>query len=399
MTRLYESADLFIIRKNSAKTKDAYKRALLYFGHMKFGENTEKEVFKNLNTYIKKANLQTAIDDIYLFKEYLAGKKLAIRSIRLNLSAIQSWFANNNLPIPKNKSREIRGNVKPITDDKAYTTESAKQVFDEMKSPMSRCLFLFLLSTGCRIGEALQVRLSDVNWESNPVIVNIDETTTKTGEGRQVFLTSEAAKYIKKVWLTPTNERGIIQSNRDRYLNSAMNKPRGLINMGIAHERPPMKDDNRLWPFCRSTAYNSLITANLRAGFDEKTKTGTWKLHPHSTRKFFRTAFGMAAGPDAAETLLGHSPGLASSYRKLEMAELIELWKKHEISLHINISPEARMALQTKDLNSAAIAELREENKKLKEELTKISRLFADVYEESEGIPHNHAMIRKSIKT
>jgi len=288
----------------------------------------------------------------------------------------------------ENKSREIRGNVKPITDDKAYTTESAKQTFDEMKSPMSRCFFLFLLSTGCRIGEALQVKLSDVNWDNSPVTVNLDETTTKSGVGRQVFLTSEAAKYIKKLWLTPTNERGMMKSNRDRYLHSAENKPRGLVKAGIAHERPASKDDNRLWPFCRSTARNFLTTANLRAGFDEKTKTGTWKLHPHSTRKFFRTAFGMAAGPDAAETLLGHAPGLASSYRKLEVAELIEVWKKHETALHINISPEARMAMQTKDLNSAAIVELREENEKLTEKLAMITnylkKMSGDIDEEAE---------------
>jgi len=59
--------------------------------------------------------------------------------------------------------------------------------------------FLLLLSTGCWTGEALQVKLSNVNWESKPVTVHLDERTTKSGEARDVFLTTEVAEYIQKV--------------------------------------------------------------------------------------------------------------------------------------------------------------------------------------------------------
>jgi integrase len=328
---------------------------------------------------MKKATLQKAIDDVYLFKDFVNEKNLAIRTTRLYIAVIQSWFTDNNLQIPKNKSREIRGPIKPTTDDKAFTTETAKKTFDQMTSPASRCLFLFLLSTGCRVGEALQVKLSDVNWEEHPVSVNLDETTTKTGEGRQVFLTSEAANYIKRVWLIPTDEGGKIQSNRERFLNAAKNKARGLIAKGIANERPRSEDDDRLWPFGITTTYMFISTAIRRAGFNEKTKTGKQKLHIHSTRKFFRTVFGMTAGPDAAETLLGHSPGLTATYRRLEKIELIKKWNESETALWINISPEARLAMQTKDMNSAAIVELREKNEQLTKKLSQVTNLLKKI--------------------
>jgi integrase len=253
-----------------------------------------------------------------------------------------------------------------VTDDKAFNHDTARRAFDQMKSPVSRCFFLFLLSTGCRLGEALQVKLSDVDWNASPVTVTLDETTTKTGERRQVFLTTEAASYIQSVWLTPTEENGKILNNRKRYMAAADHKAQHFVSKGLSHERPLMESDDRLWPCSESTAHKFLTTATVRAGFNERTKAGIRKLHPHSTRKFFRTFFGMAAGPDAAETLLGHSPGLTSFYRKLETSELVKIWKEHESVLHITISPEARKAMETRDFNSAAIVELQKENEKLK---------------------------------
>lgn len=376
MSRLYESADSFIKRKNSQKTKAAYQRALLLFGQAKFSDTPDDEMFNKLNAYIKKANLQMAIDDIYLYKEYLNGKNLALRSTRLYIAAIQSWFANNGLKIPKNNSKEIRGHIKPITDDKAFTHETAKKTFDQMKSPVSRGFFLFLLSTGCRLGEALTVKLSDINWNTQPVTVTLDEKTTKTGESRQVFLTSEAAEFIKIIWLTPSEEEGKNLTNRERFIIAAENKARGLISAGYAGERPSLENEKRLWPFGTAAAHKFISTAIIRAGFNEKTKTGTLKLHPHSTRKFFRTVFGMAAGPDAAETLLGHSPGLTAAYRKLESPELIRVWNENEVALHINISSAARQAMQTREQHAAAIAELQERNKKLEENVNTLLKFI-----------------------
>lgn len=379
MTRLFESADSFIARKNCSKTKDTYRYALTLFGQMKFGDLPREELFQKLNGYIKKANRQVVIDDIYLFKDYLNKKRLAINSIRTSQAAVQSWFTNNDLQIPKNKSREIRGRIKPILDDKAFTLDTAQKVLEQMKSPQARCLFMFLLSTGCRVSEALQVKLSDVDWDSYPVTVTLDEQTTKTGESRKVFLTREAADFIKRVWLTPSNEGGKIQTNRERYLESAQNKASGLISQGKAQERPPIETDSRLWPFKENVVNHFISQAVKRAGFTEKTKTGILKLHTHSTRKFFRTVFGMAAGPDAAETLMGHSPGLTSSYRKLEHSELVKKWAEHESALHIYLTKEARLALQTKDFNATAIVELQGENKKLKDELGEIKHLLESV--------------------
>jgi integrase len=368
VSRLYESADSFVARKNSDHTKKIYHRALRRFGQMKYGELPDDQIFKELNSYMKKATMQTVIDDLYFFKDYLDKKKFAIRTKRLELASLQSWFSNNNLTIPKSKSKELRGPIKPTTDDKAFTHDTARRAFDQMKSPVSRCLFLFLLSTGCRLGEAMQVKLSDVDWNVSPVTVTLDETITKTGERRQVFLTTEAASYIQSVWLTPSEENGKTMNNRERYIVAADHKAQHLISKGLSHERPPMESDDRLWPLSQSTARKFLTTATVRAGFNERTKAGIRKLHPHSTRKFFRTFFGIAAGSDAAETLLGHSPGLTSFYRRLETPEIVKIWKEHEIALHITISPEARQAMQTRDFNSTEIIKLQKENTELKKE-------------------------------
>jgi integrase len=221
------------------------------------------------------------------------------------------------------------------------------------------------------MGEALQVKLSNVDWKAKPVTVWLDESITKTGEGRHVFLTSEAAEFIRKVWLTPTDDDGVVLSNRERFMRAAMNKGKGL---GIT--RPRIEIDDRVWPFESPTAHKFISTAIRRAGYNAKTKTGLSQLHPHSTRKFFRTIFGRAAGPDAAEEIMGHAGYLTGSYRKTERDELAAIFLKHESALHINLTPEARHAMETRDLHAAAIVQLQQQNKRLVKDMEIMKRII-----------------------
>ena len=50
-----------------------------------------------------------------------------------------------------------------------------------------KALFLMLESSGMRIGEALQLKLGDVDLESDPVMVEIRGDYTKSGNPRRAF--------------------------------------------------------------------------------------------------------------------------------------------------------------------------------------------------------------------
>ena len=67
---------------------------------------------------------------------------------------------------------------------KAVTIEILKRIFHEA-SPQRRALYNVLVSSGMRLGEALQLTKNDIHFDENPVRVTIRAETTKTKEGRE----------------------------------------------------------------------------------------------------------------------------------------------------------------------------------------------------------------------
>ncbi|MGD0534354.1 MAG: site-specific integrase [Methanoregula sp.] len=386
MERLFTSAKQFY-DTDSVKTRKAYRKSLIEFGRSKYGDIPDDEVFKKLDQYIRKGNRQTVLDDLRGFKKYLDRKEIvkhidgkdvstgyAIKSKMLHIAVVQSWLTKNEMGLPRAYSGEFTYKEKPDFNDQAFTPETAKEVFDMLATPVSKCLFIFLLSTGCRINEATNVRLDEVKWETKlpdgskgPVRIRLDGSYTKNGKARIVFLTSEAENLLRDIWIDkkysrivpgPDGKKEVFDNGRGWYLKAARNKNRGLVGYSgkPAGKRPSIMADDRLFPFSNSVASQMLTTVIRRAGFTERTKTGINKLHIHSTRKFFRTQFGQAAGPDAAETLMGHSPGLTSNYRLLEEAQLAQIFKKHERALFINRDKEAELVKERVEKQSDRIA-------------------------------------------
>jgi len=386
MERLFTSAQQFC-KSDSQKTKRAYRKSLTLFGQSKYGDIPDAEIFKKLDVYIRKGNRQTLLDDLRVFKEYLDNKeivktiddkrgvaKYALKSKMLHLAIVQSWLTKNEMGLPKAYNGEFTYKEKPDFNDQAFTTETAKQVFDLLTTPVSKCLFIFLLSTGCRINEATHVPLSAITWDTKlpdgspgPVKIRLDGSYTKNGKARTVFLTKEAEDLIRDIWIDktysrmidgPDGKQEVFDNGRGWYLRAARNKNKGLMEYTgkPAGKRPAIATDDRLFPFSLSVASKMLITVIRRAGFTERTKTGINKLHIHSTRKFFRTQFGQAAGPDAAETIMGHSPGLTSNYRLLEEGQLAPIFRKYEYSLTIHRDKDSEIIKEKVDHQSERIA-------------------------------------------
>ncbi|HID43654.1 MAG TPA: site-specific integrase [Archaeoglobaceae archaeon] len=63
-----------------------------------------------------------------------------------------------------------------------------------------KTLVLMLASSGMRIRERLQIRLEDINLETDPAEIVIRGENTKTEEQRDVFISREAKQMLKE-WL------------------------------------------------------------------------------------------------------------------------------------------------------------------------------------------------------
>jgi len=161
-----------------------------------------------------------------------------------------------------------------------------------------RTIILVTSASGMRIGETIQLKLSDVDFDSKPTRIRIRGDTTKTRESRETFLTAEATNSLKD-YLT-------------RYFGWKENKSNHLSDLVIfgrtSKSRKPL--DERKTTFQKSNS--SVLTNSLRKHLEnipelsKFNENGRHMVHFHAFRKYFRTVVGNAIGRDYAEALMGH---------------------------------------------------------------------------------------------
>ena len=281
----------------SPKTRRLYRTAVEDFLSFAGEVNTPMELERKVKRWLQQLNSDKAP-----------------KSIRAYLSAVKSYFADHGITLPQEKWRSIIRRLtppaKPLTMDKAGTHEEWKRILTVM--PLAgRSLFLFLLSSGCRIEEALQLKVDDLELEADPPRAYMRQPYTKGGfGGRIVFMTYEARDAILQ-WLEVKQK---IRKREPRIY-------RGLVAAGIlpTPKRGNQKRDlHRVWDFNDRTVREILYNALEKAGLDERDPiTNRYRLHVHSTRKFFRSYCGLEEG--LVHALMAHSGYLDSAYfRKLQ---------------------------------------------------------------------------------
>jgi len=244
-----------------------------------------------------------------MIKKFVQKKKseLAPKTLNGYTTAVRVYFADQGIDIDGNEWRNIRRRLIPAnksrTVDRAGSPEEWKKIISHM-STQGRSLFLFLLSTGCRVGEALQLRKGDISLDKNPPRAQIRHEYTK-GEhaGRTVFMTPEAGEAIKD-WLQA-------KAHVNKRTAKTVILPDGREFKGKE------EDPEKIWDFASSTARRVLATALKKAGLNTRDRsTGRYEIHVHSTRKFFRSNCGLDDG--LVHALMGHEGYLDDSYLRLD---------------------------------------------------------------------------------
>lgn len=196
-----------------------------------------------------------------------------------------------------------------------------------------KSLFLFLVSSGIRIGEALQLELDDIDLESEPVKVNVRGEYTKTGDKYYSFISKEARDTLEE-WL----------KNREQYLKVAVKRGIGLSKTAPGRGVKSV-DDRRIFPFSfavASSIWNRALRDAKLENHDKSTNRRT--LHIHMLRKFFNSHLkGMAKLPRAiVEALMGHEEGLAAAYDRFTEKQIRDWYVKGEPYLTISMPKEIR---------------------------------------------------------
>ena len=80
---------------------------------------------------------------------------------------------------------------KKTTIDKVQMTDFLHEMMSGTSNLRMQVLTMLLVSSGVRVGEALQIKTKDLNFDATPPRINLPAEITKTGVERDVYLTRE----------------------------------------------------------------------------------------------------------------------------------------------------------------------------------------------------------------
>jgi len=303
------------------------------------------------------------------------------KSARAFMAGAKNWIEYSlDVELTRKQGRLLLGRLPKGSRARTEETELSRELLRKIlvhADVKGRALFLFLASSGIRIGEALKLRLEDVNLNVDPPTVTVRGQYTKAGDTYITFISSEAREALEQ-WLRV----------RESYIRSAANRGRGL-------GKTKRVQDPRLFPFSHAVAEQMWYTAIEKAGLNMKDEaTGRYKLHVHMLRKWFLSQAKIAAPENIVEAWAGHSGYLDDAYRRYTRQQLAELYRKAEPYLLIHV-PEDVHELQTKTQKD--IQELRDQVADLTRKLTDANALALKFMNENAELKAKLEAITKDI--
>jgi integrase len=268
------------------------------------------------------------------------------KTISTYVGAVKVFLQDKGIKVKEEAWTNIRRRgympkrVKPQTRDKKPTKKQLKQILNYV-DVKGKALILFLLSSGARIGETLQLKIEDFNLEADPPRVYIRGDITKAGVGERTAYFSYEARDAIKDWLQ--------------------------IKDGMGKRDGSTYRSEKAFPFTHHTAKSIWNLACDKAQLAIKDKrTGRRIYHLHSLRKFFRTKIGLDL--DTTHALMGHSEYLDDSYLRLEEeGEIAEAYL------------EAMPNVSVYQVETPEIKNLEQENKELKNRILMTETKLAQI--------------------
>lgn len=221
---------------------------------------------------------------------------------------------------------------------KAISIKTLKKVFSNA-SPVRRALYCVLVSSGMRIGEALTLTPQDFHFKESPVRVTIQAEITKTKEGRETYISSEAVEKLRLVLDGKNGDERIFTHIED-------------IDKAVTYE---------------DRYFRNLLE---KLGFTEKYKySNRYVVNIHAFRAYFHTKASQKHGSDYANALDGHGAYLKQYYRETP-EERAKKYKELEPSLLIE-----SYKMESEKIKDKIIANLQEEMQKLQDKMTRLELL------------------------
>lgn len=266
--------------------------------------------------------------DLMRFRKHIDD--LAPKTIAAKLAIIIRYFEDNHIKFNKNFIRNLkgRGATEAISKEHVPDKSEIARIIEYMPI-QAKVLTIILASSGMRIGEAMKLRLRDLDLDQEPARINLRADYTKTKKSRLVFISTEAKELLLE-WLD--YRPSFIEKNTE-YLSDELLETYA----------------DRVFPFTGSNFRKHWGNALKKAGlFEKDSKTSRMTIRPHTLRKFFRT-YGRWKTPDVAEALMGHTSGLTAIYARFDQAEDILREGYLEAEPNLSISQNTQTIIELKE--------------------------------------------------
>ena len=218
----------------------------------------------------------------------------------------------------------------------------------QARNPVRKALYLACSSGGLRLGEALQIRKSDLVFKER-IQITLKPETTKTQSGRTVFLSKECQEVL---------ETYFADLERDDFVCYA----------------GKLSPKSRVVQEC-----NRLAGAVEKLGVGDKYSTnGFHKITSHSFRAFFFTISSRKHGENYAHKLTGHG-GYLIQYDRMTVDEKLKMYIELEPDLVIYDTTKKQLEIEKlKQEQNSQFKEMKEEIQSLKSHLSKQDERILD---------------------
>ncbi len=287
----------------------------------------KKMIFKALQSWIR----------------WLIKNDYSASTIPIYYSYLRSHLYDNGIEITEqDRKKNIKFPTIPEEEKHPLSLEEIKKIF-AVASFRRKTMYLAMLSSSMRIGEAVQLRKSDLKLVKNRYMITIRSETTKKKKGRTTFMSREATRLVQSI-ISQIKDNDLIFGTSENVRASRTNET------------------------IRFREYT------VKVGLDQKySKSKTYKITLHSFRAYFITKMSRI-DENLAKKLSGQK-GYMLQYDRLENDEKLDIYLKAEPELFIYENKPESEAIQT----------LREELKEVKTGL--------QVFSTMQGIIQNSAVI------
>lgn len=254
-------------------------------------------------------------------------------TIRNMLNIVKNFLEYHEIELSKKLLVKLKRKYKNARAQTEHYIPSKPEIqaIIQHSAIQGRSLFLSLISSGMRIGEALRLELDDIekivfDEKSKEKItkIRIPADITKGNYARTTFLSSEASDVLDE-WI----------KFRPQYIEQSIARSGRASDETKAEKR----NTSRVWPMGYLNAMNMLKNACEKAKLVGRDKsTNRRKFHIHMFRAYFKTQMSTVTPrihPDVVNKLIGHNSYLSNEYLNIDTVSLAKFYKQAESKLTI----------------------------------------------------------------